>query len=144
MRPVSAFTLDDLAEVWARTPLIADLRPGGHYVAKDVYDIEEASNSARLTRWRHLHGECLTVARADPGRVGGCCSGSWRKGGADTRAGLSPNGGLVVLKGNLLSGRALIKVAGLKALTFTGRPWSSKMRKTVWPWVRERTYARVQ
>src|SRR2546428_375087 len=33
------FTLDDLAEVWARTPLIADLRPGGTYVAKDVYDI---------------------------------------------------------------------------------------------------------
>ena len=34
-----AFTIDDVGEVFARTPLIGNLRPGGKYTAKDVYDI---------------------------------------------------------------------------------------------------------
>src|SRR5262244_3052416 len=55
------FTLDDLAEVWARTPLIADLRPGGTYVAKDVHDIGGVPVILRaLLDGGYLHGECLT------------------------------------------------------------------------------------
>ena len=57
------FTLDDLAAVWARTPLIADLRPGGAYVAKDVYDIGGVPVILRvLLDGSYLHGECLTVS----------------------------------------------------------------------------------
>ena len=56
------FSLDDLAEVWARTPLIADLRPGGAYVAKDVYEIGGVPVILRaLLDGGYLHGECLTV-----------------------------------------------------------------------------------
>ena len=56
------FTLDDLADVWARTPLIADLRPGGTYVAKDVCDIGGVPVILRaLLDGGYLHGECLTV-----------------------------------------------------------------------------------
>src|SRR5438046_1186739 len=57
-----AFTLDDVGEVFARTPLIGNLRPGGKYTAKDVYDIGGAAVIVRaLVESGHVDGSCLTV-----------------------------------------------------------------------------------
>src|SRR5690606_38880393 len=57
-----AFTLDDVAAVFDRTPLIADLQPGGKYLAKHVYDIGGAPVVLKeLLKGGHLHGDCPTV-----------------------------------------------------------------------------------
>ena len=57
-----AFTLDDVGEVFARTPLIGNLRPGGKYTAKDVYDIGGTAVVIRaLVESGHIDGTCLTI-----------------------------------------------------------------------------------
>ena len=55
------FHLDDVAAVFARTPLIADLKPGGKYLARDVYYVGGAGVILReLLHKGHLHGDALT------------------------------------------------------------------------------------
>jgi dihydroxy-acid dehydratase len=114
------FTLDDFARVAKRTPLIADLKPGGRFLAKDLHAVGGvyAVLKALLARGV-LHGECLTLAgerletalAAQPGADGEVVK----------REPIMETGGIVVLKGNLAPDGALIKVAGLKALEFEGR-----------------------
>jgi dihydroxy-acid dehydratase len=136
------FTLDDLAEVWARTPLIADLRPGGTYVAKDIYDIGGVPVILRaLLDGGYLHGECLTVSGqtlAEAVAAAPAVDGKVVRAPAQA---LSPNGGLVVLKGNLCPDGALIKVAGLQSLIFTGPALVFENEEDCMQVVRERTYA---
>lgn len=115
------FHLDDVAEVFARTPLIADLRPGGRYLARDVHYIGGAGVILReLLAGGFLHGEALTFtgrtlaqelaeANEPDGRV--------VRRLADA---LSRDGGLAVLKGNLCPDGALLKTAGLKTLVHSG------------------------
>src|SRR6185436_15609129 len=56
------FTLDDVGEVFSRTPLIGNLRPGGKYTAKDVYDIGGTAVVTRaLIGSGHIDGGCLTI-----------------------------------------------------------------------------------
>jgi dihydroxy-acid dehydratase len=114
------FTLDDFARVAKRTPLIADLKPGGRFLAKDlhaaggVYAVLKA-----LLAHGSLHGDCLTLSgqtleatlRAHPGADGEVVR----------REPIMQTGGIVVLKGNLAPEGALIKVAGLKSLVFEGK-----------------------
>ncbi len=116
------FTLDDVAEVLQRTPFIGNLRPGGQYHAKDVYEIGGALVVIReLIAHGYMHGDTLTVtgrtlaeeaegAAAPDGEVIRPVSNA-----------IMPTGGVVVLKGNLCPDGALLKVAGMKQLTFTGR-----------------------
>jgi dihydroxy-acid dehydratase len=116
------FTLDDVATVFQRTPVIADLRPGGRFHAKDVNDIGGCPVIIKeLIRGGFMHGDCPTVtgqtlaeavadAPAPDGQVVLSCDRP-----------LSPTGGLVVLRGNLCPDGALLKVAGLKSLVFEGR-----------------------
>ena len=114
------FTVDDVAAVFARTPLIADLRPGGKYLAKDVYEIGGVSVIVRaLIESGHMDGDCLTVT----GRTLAAEHAAPAPDGAVVRAAanaLRPDGGLSVLKGNLAPDGALLKVAGLKARAFEG------------------------
>src|SRR5947209_10189579 len=57
-----AFTLDDVGEVFARTPLIGNLRPAGKYTAKDVYDVGGTAVVIRaLIESGHIDGGCLTI-----------------------------------------------------------------------------------
>jgi len=136
------FTLDDLAEVWARTPLIANLRPGGTYVAKDVYDIGGVGVILRaLLDGGYLHGECPTVdgqSLAQALAPAPAADGSVVR---STAQALSPNGGLVVLKGNVCPDGALIKVAGLTSLTFEGPALVFENEEDCMAVVRERSYA---
>jgi dihydroxy-acid dehydratase len=115
------FHLDDVAEVFARTPLIADLKPGGKYLARDLYYAGGAAVVMReLMNRGYLHGDILTITgrtlaeeitdAADP-------DGSVVR---SVSQALDANGGLVVLKGNLCPDGALIKTAGLKTLTHRG------------------------
>ena len=116
------FTLDDVAEVFARTPLLADLQPGGRYLAVDVHGVGGTDAVLKaLLDGGHLHGDTLTLS----GRT--LAEHLAHHGGPDgevVRAAsqpFSPTGGLIVLRGSLAPDGALIKVAGLETLTFEGR-----------------------
>ena len=113
------FTLDDFARVAKRTPLIADMKPGGRFLAKDLHAAGgvPAVLKSLLARGR-LHGECLTLS-------GKTLEEALREhAGADGQVvrgePIAKTGGIVVLKGNLAAQGALIKVAGLKTLVFEG------------------------
>src|SRR6185295_3547635 len=112
------FTLDDFARVAKRTPLIADLKPGGRFLAKDLH-AAGGVYAVLKALLPYLHGECLTLS-------GQTLEAALRgHSGADgevvRREPIMQTGGIVVLKGNLAPEGALIKVAGLKALLFEGR-----------------------
>jgi dihydroxy-acid dehydratase len=116
-----AFTMDDVAEVFARTPLIADLKPGGRYLARDVFYAGGAPVILKaLLDGGFLHGDCLTVT----GRTIGEELQTARDPDGDVvrsvAEAIAPTGGVVVLKGSLATDGALLKVAGLKTLQHRG------------------------
>jgi len=115
------FDIDDVARVSARTPVIADLRPGGRFTAKDVYDIGGTAVILRaLIEGGYIDGSCLTVTGQTLAETYG---GAPAPDGTVIRAAgdpISPDGGLAVLKGNLCPDGALIKVAGLKVRLHEG------------------------
>ena len=115
------FTLDDVGEVFARTPLIANLQPGGKYLAIDLHRVGGVSVVLKaLLDGGHLHGDALALSGrtlaeelAGVGAPDGDVVHS-------SRQALLAGGGVVVLKGNLAPDGALIKVAGLKSSIFEG------------------------
>ena len=115
------FHLDDVAEVFARTPLIADLRPGGQYLARDMYYIGGAAVVLReLLRSGHLHGDALTwTGRTLAEEIAGANDPDGQVVRRFEDA-ISKDGGLAVLKGNLCPDGALLKTAGLKTLVHRG------------------------
>jgi dihydroxy-acid dehydratase len=114
------FTLDDFARVAKRTPLIADMKPGGRFLAKDLHAVGGVYAVLKSLLERDaLHGDCLTLSgsslrQALEGHPGA-------DGSVVRKEPIMKTGGLVVLKGNLAPDGALIKVAGLKSLVFEGR-----------------------
>ena len=116
------FDLKDVAETFQRTPYIADLKPGGNYVAKDF---GEAGGVPMLMKTLLdeglIHGDCLTVTGK-----------TWTEFLEDvTWDGeqkviypasnpITPTGGVVGLWGSLAPDGAIVKVAGLEKLQFTG------------------------
>ncbi|WP_316238342.1 dihydroxy-acid dehydratase [Bradyrhizobium sp. SZCCHNR1015] len=135
------FTLDDVGEVFARTPLIGNLRPGGKYTAKDVYDIGGAAVVIRaLIESGHIDGSCLTVTGRTLAEEYGAANAP------DGEIVFSParpivaDGGVAVLKGNLAPDGAVIKVAGLKNLVFEGRARVFEDEETCVAAVRARNY----
>jgi dihydroxy-acid dehydratase len=135
------FTLDDMAEVFSRTPLIGNLRPGGRYTAKDVHDVGGTAVFIRaLIESGHMDGSCLTVTgRTLEQEYGGAAEPD----GEVVRAVSSPilrDGGVVVLKGNLCPDGAVIKVAGLKNLLFEGTARVFEHEEACMAAVRRRDY----
>jgi len=115
------FHLDDVAEIFARTPLIADLRPGGKYLARDMYYIGGAAVVLHeLLQSGHLHGDALTwTGRTLAEELAGANAPDGEVVRRFENA-ISKDGGLAVLKGNLCPDGALLKTAGLKALVHRG------------------------
>lgn len=116
------FDLFDVAEIFKRTPYIADLKPGGKYVAKDMF---EAGGIPLLmkTLLDHgfLHGDCLTVTGRSVAE--NMAKVSWNPDQDVVRPANDPitrTGGVVGLKGNLAPEGAIVKVAGMKKLKFSG------------------------
>jgi dihydroxy-acid dehydratase len=117
-----AFTLDDVAEVFQRTPLLADLQPGGRYLAVDLFRAGGTDTVLKaLLEGGFLHGDALTLSGISLAQH---LAGHAVHDAGIVRAAAQPlqaSGGLVVLRGNLAPDGALIKIAGLKALQFAGR-----------------------
>ena len=116
------FTLFDVAEVFKRTPYIADLKPGGRYVAKDLFEAGGIPLVMKaLLDGGYLHGDCMTVT----GRTiaENLKSVKWNPDQDVVRPASKPllaTGGVVGLKGNLAPEGAIVKVAGMHNLKFTG------------------------
>lgn len=115
------FNLDDVAEVFDRTPLIANLKPGGLYHAKDVYEVGGVPVLLKeMLKGGYLHGDCLTV---DGSILADALTDAPDPDGQvflTREEAFSETGGVVVLKGNLCPDGALLKVAGLKSLIHEG------------------------
>jgi dihydroxy-acid dehydratase len=116
------FDLFDVCEIFRSTPYFVDLKPGGKYVAKDLYEVGGVPAVLKeLQRAGLLHGDCMTVTgktmaenldeidvKAD-GRVI-----------YPVETPLTATGGVVGLKGNLAPEGAIVKVAGMKKQKFEG------------------------
>jgi dihydroxy-acid dehydratase len=115
------FHLDDVAEVFARTPLIGDLRPGGKYLARDVHYIGGAQVIMKeLLRRGFLHGDTLTFTGRTLAEELASANAPDGKVVRSVEEALSRDGGLAVLKGNLCPDGALLKTAGLATLVHSG------------------------
>jgi len=116
------FDLFDVTEIAKRTPLIADLKPGGRYVAKDVYDIGGVPQILKaLLDGGYLHGDCLTVSgKTMAENLAGVGFNTNQDVVRPTSRPLSSTGGIVGLKGSLAPEGAIVKVAGLHSLKFQG------------------------
>jgi dihydroxy-acid dehydratase len=116
------FDLFDVAKIFKRTPYIADLKPAGRYVAKDMFEAGGVPLLMRtLLDHGYLHGECLTVT----GRTlaENLKQVKWNKDQSVVHPAdrpLSATGGVVGLRGNLAPEGAIVKVAGMADLKFTG------------------------
>jgi dihydroxy-acid dehydratase len=116
------FTLQDVAEIMRKTPHIADLKPGGRYVAADVHRIGGVPIIIKaLIDGGYVKGDCMTVTGKtiaenhrevivpkDQDVVRPCSDP------------ISPIGGVVALKGNLAPEGAIVKIAGMEKLRFEG------------------------
>ncbi len=116
------FTLFDVAEMFKSTPYIADLQPGGRYVAKDMYEAGGVYMLMKtLLENGLLDGECITVTGRTLGE--NIAEVTWnpdQKVIYDARTPITPTGGVVGLKGSLAPDGAIVKVAGMERLKFTG------------------------
>jgi len=117
------FSLFDVAEIFKNTPYIADLKPGGRYLAKDLYEIGGVPILMKaLLEGGYLHEDCMTVT----GRTIGenlsniKFSTTNQKIIYSTANPITETGGVVGLKGNLAPDGAIVKIAGMKSLYFEG------------------------
>ena len=117
------FTLEDVTNISKKTPYIADLKPGGKYVAKDLYEVGGVPILIKaLLEGGYLHGECITVSgKSLAENHKDITFPTNQKIIYKTSNPLSPKGGFVGLKGNLAPDGAIVKVAGMKRKKFKGR-----------------------
>ena len=117
------FTLADVVAISRRTPYIANLKPGGKYVAKDLYDVGGVPVLMKaLLDGGYLHGDCLTVSgKTVAENLKDVVVPKNQDVVSSTEKPLSKSGGFVGLTGNLAPEGAIVKVAGMKRLKFSGR-----------------------
>lgn len=116
------FDLHEIAEIFRRTPYIADLKPGGRYVAKDLYDVGGVPIVMKaLLDGGYLHGDCLTVTgKTIAENLAEIKFPTDQDVVRPLSNPLSTTGGVVGLRGNLAPQGAIVKIAGMKNLQFSG------------------------
>jgi dihydroxy-acid dehydratase len=117
------FDLHDVCAIFKKTPYIADLKPGGRYVAKDMYEVGGVPILMKaLLDGGYLHGDCMTVTgKTIAENLKDVTFPVDQDVIRPTTNPISPTGGVVGLRGNLAPQGAIVKVAGMKVLQFTGR-----------------------
>ena len=116
------FDLMDVAKIFKKTPYLADLKPGGKYVAKDMW---EAGGVPMLLKTLfdggYIHGNCMTVTgKTMKENLKSIKFNINQKVLRKFDNPLSLDGGVVGLKGNLAPEGGIVKIAGLKKLQYTG------------------------
>ncbi|WP_119678366.1 dihydroxy-acid dehydratase [Indioceanicola profundi] len=116
------FDIHDVGRIFEKTPYIADLKPGGRFVAKDLHEIGGVPVLLKaLLDGGYLHGDCLTVTgKTMAENLADVVFPTDQDVVRPTTSPLSPTGGVVVLRGNLAPEGAVVKVAGMKNLRFSG------------------------
>jgi len=136
------FTLFDVAEIFKKTPYVADLKPGGRYVAKDMFEVGGIPLLMKtLLDHGFLHGDCMTVT----GRTiaENMKSVKWNPDQDVVHPANKPitkTGGVVGLKGNLAPDGAIVKVAGMTELKFSGPARCFDGEEACFEAVRKKTY----
>ena len=115
-------TIDDFERISRATPLFADLKPGGRFVATDLFAAGGVPLILkRLAEAGSLHGDALTVTGKTIGEV---AAEATEKPGQEVvrplRDPLKPEGGLAILRGNLAPDGAVVKLAGTERTQQTG------------------------
>ena len=120
------FDLMDVAKIFKRTPYLADLKPGGKYVAKDMWKAGGVPMLLKtLYEGGYIHGDCITVTgKSMKENLKKIKFNPKQKVMRKYNNPLSPDGGVVGLKGNLAPDGGIVKIAGLKKITIY---WKSKM-----------------
>ena len=116
------FDLMDVCAIFKRTPYIADLKPSGKYVAKDVYDIGGIPQIMRaLLDGGYLHEDCLTVTgKTMKQNLENVKFNTNQRVVYPVSKPISPTGGVVGLQGSLAPDGAIVKVASMTKLQFRG------------------------
>ena len=116
------FDLFDVAEAFKTTPYMADLQPGGQFVARDMYDAGGVYMLMKsLLGEGLLFGDCMTVTGKTLGEnIEEITWNPDQKVIYPATAPITPTGGVVGLRGSLAPDGAIVKVAGMDRLTFTG------------------------
>ena len=117
------FDLMDVARIFKKTPYLADLKPGGKYVAKDMWKAGGVPMLLKtLLDGGYIHGDCMTVTgKTMRQNLKNVKFNKNQKVMRTYNQPLSPDGGVVGVKGNLAPDGAIVKIAGLKKLQFTGK-----------------------
>ncbi|HEX5317824.1 MAG TPA: dihydroxy-acid dehydratase [Stellaceae bacterium] len=136
------FDLHEVGKIYARTPYIGNLKPGGEYVMKDLYDIGGVPVLMKaLLDGGYLHGDCITVTGKT---IAENLKDVKVPGGQNvirtTANAFSQTGGVVVLKGNLAPQGAIVKVAGMERMQFTGPARCFDCEEDAFRAVTNRTY----
>jgi dihydroxy-acid dehydratase len=136
------FTMDDVVEIMRRTPYIADLKPGGKYVAFDIHRIGgipvvlKALLDAGL-----LHGDCITVTgKTLAENLKDVVFPTDQDVVYPVSKAISQTGGVVGLRGNLAPDGAIVKVAGMHNLRFEGTALCFDCEEDAFAAVQERAY----
>ncbi|HMC75885.1 MAG TPA: dihydroxy-acid dehydratase [Vicinamibacterales bacterium] len=114
--------LDDFDRVNTRVPVFADLKPGGRFVATDLY----AAGGTRLIARRllevgALHADCVTVTgKTIAEEAASAVEAPGQEVVRPAASPLKPSGGLVILRGNLAPDGCVVKLSGHDRKTFTG------------------------
>jgi dihydroxy-acid dehydratase len=114
--------IDDFDIINRQVPLLADLKPGGHFMAADLY---QAGGTPLVAKWLleagHLHGNQITVTgRTLAEEAATAQETPGQKVLFRPSHPIKPTGGLVILKGNLAPEGCVVKVAGHAKLAHHG------------------------
>ncbi len=138
------FDLDDVCEIFRDTPYFVDLKPGGKYVAKDLYEVGGVPVVMKELRKAGLiHEDCMTASGETIGEALDKIEGE-----ADgtviypIETPITKTGGVVGLKGNLAPEGAIVKVAGMseEEQVFTGPARVFECEEDAFEAVKARTY----
>jgi dihydroxy-acid dehydratase len=118
------FDIFDIGKIFKKTPYIADMKPGGKYVAKDLFEVGGVQMILKvLLDAGFIHGDCMTVTgKTMAENLVDIKFNEDQDVVYRPEKPLSPTGGVVTLRGNLAEDGAVVKIAGMQndALIFTG------------------------
>jgi len=136
------FDIFDVGEIFKKTPYIGDLKPGGKYVAKDLFEAGGIPLVMKaLLDGGYLHGDCMTVTGKTVAENLSKVKWNAEQDVVRTTTNpISPTGGVVTLRGNLAPDGAIVKVAGLKNQRFVGPAHVFDNEELCFEAVNNRTY----
>ena len=116
------FTIDDFHRIAERTPIVADIKPGGRFVAVDLHAAGGVALVAReLLKADLVHGDAPNVdGRTLAGIAAGVAETAGQEVVVPIETPLKPTGGLAILRGNLAPDGCVVKLAGHERLQHRG------------------------